>query len=162
MDMASASAAVPGLSASHGASAVGAGCSLALLALVTGCGSGNSQVLVENHCDVPIEATFTYLVSEVRQPEDRLFLDLELDADGALDIAAGESLTLVIGPHPSPDTHFEGKVSLTIRGEGGEWLEVALMEEAPTGSDVGYLKDGVFVVDGVLCSQLDDRVSGSE
>jgi len=134
--------------------AVGALCSVGILALVTGCDSGSQQVRVVNHCHVPIEATFTYLVSELRQPEGRLFLDLELDADGALDIAAGESSTLLVEPPSSPNIHYEGEATVTIRGDGEEWIEVALMEEAPTGSDVGYIKDGVFVVDGVLCPQV--------
>ncbi|NYI42070.1 hypothetical protein [Demequina lutea] len=138
-----------------GSRAVGALGSVAALALVTGCGSGSSQVRIENHCDVPIQATFTNLLAGWSEADARTKLKYEVDADGALDVAAGASSTLVLGPPPSPKTRVNGQAFVTIRGDRGEWIMVAPMgEEAPPGSDVGYIKNGVFVVDGVLCSQV--------
>ena len=63
-------------------------------------------------------------------------VEWEVDADGALDVAAGASSTLVLGPPPSPKTRVNGDAFVTIRGDGGDWMMVAPMgEEAPRGSD---------------------------
>ncbi len=128
---------------------------VAVLALVTACSSGSSGVRVDNHCDVPIQATFTNLLAKWSEDDARYLVDWEVDADGAVDIAAGASATLVLGPPPSQATRVDGKAFLSIRGDGGEWLTVAPVgEKAPSGSDIGYIKDGVFVADGVLCAHM--------
>ena len=138
------------------ARAAGAVSSVAILALLTGCDQGSPQVRIENHCDVPIQATFTNALAGFSEADAKWEVEWEVDADGALDVAAGASATLVLGPPPSPKTRVDGEAFVTIRGEGSEWIMVAPMgEEAPRGSYGSFIKDGVFVVDGVLCSQLD-------
>lgn len=138
-----------------GSCAAGALSAVAVLALVTACSSDSSDVRVDNHCDVPIQATFTNLLAKWSEDTAQYVTDWVVDADGAVDIAAGASATLVLGPPPSPATRVDGQAFLSIRGDGGEWLTVAPVgEKAPSGSDVGYIKDGVFVVNDVLCAQV--------
>jgi len=115
-------------------------------------------VRLENNCDVPIQATFTNLVEKLsKDAEPRWLAEWEVDVDAALDIAAGASSTLTLGSPSSGNSRSGGAAFVTIRGGGGEWISVAPMgEEAPPGgSDVGYIKDGVLVIDGVRCAQLD-------
>ena len=138
--------------------AVGAACSVAVVALIAGCDLGSTQVRLENNCDVPIQATFTNLVEKLsKDAEPRWLAEWEVDVDAALDIAAGASSTLTLGSPSSGNSRSGGAAFVTIRGGGGEWINVAPMgEEAPPGgSDVGYIKDGVLVIDGALCAQLD-------
>jgi len=119
---------------SHAVRAVGALGSVAALALVTGCDAGSSQVRIENHCDVAIQATFTNLLAEWSDDDAKWSMDYEVDAAGTLDVAAGASSTLVLGPAPSPKTRVNGEAFVTIRGDGGEWIMVAPMGEgAPPG-----------------------------
>jgi hypothetical protein len=104
---------------------------------------------------VPIQATFTNALAGWSEAHAKWEVEWEVDAHGALDVAAGASSTLVLGPPPSPKTRVNGEAFVTIRGDGGEWIMVApLGREWPPGSDGGFIKDGVFVVDGVLCSQV--------
>jgi hypothetical protein len=155
MDMAFAHRAAPGQSATYVVRVVRAACSGVAVALLAGCDPGAPPVRIENHCDVPIHVSYEVVVLEEPQdPDSPPRIAAYLVGDAVIEVPAGASSTL------KPETQ-DG--SLVIRGSDGEWITVAPLDnEAPAGSDVGFIRDGVFVVDGVLCAQLDDRVSGRE
>ena len=132
-----------------GTRAVAAISSVVVVALVTGCESSSAQVRVENHCEVAIQVSYSALVIDERQdvasPD---VAKVEVVADAAIDVAAGASSTL------KPDLNGAG--DLVIRGHDGAWLNVAPLESGGATESDGFIKDGVFLVDGVLCAQLEN------
>lgn len=133
-----------------GSRVVGALGSVTVLALLTGCSSGAAPVRIENHCDVPVQVSYSTFV--VEDPKDSVgppHIETAVADDAAVEVGANASATL------KPDIGGDGW--LVLRRDGGEWLMVApLNSEAPADSDVGFIKDGVFVINDVLCAQGDD------
>ena len=134
---------------SHVARAVGALFSVTTLALVTGCDAGSQHVRIENYCDVAVQASYsTFVFQDPPDATNPSGYAIEVVEGAAIDVAAGASSALKID--------INGAGYLVLRGSAGEWLTVSPLDtEAPPGSDGRFIKDGVFVVDGPVCAQVD-------
>ncbi len=132
----------------YAARAIGAVCSVGILALVTACDAGSQQVRIENYCDRAIKASYsTFVFEESPDASNPSGYAIEVAEGAAIEVAAGTSSTL--------KTEIYGAGYLVVRGSDGDWFPLAPLDtEAPPDSDGGFIKDGVFVVDGVLCTQL--------
>lgn len=118
---------------SHAARAVGAICSVGILALVAGCDSGASPVRIENHCEVTVQVNFSSVVVDELDGVDGLDI-------GVIELAAGASSML------KPD--FRGGGFVVIRREEGSWYTLAPFDRE------GAPKDRVYLIDGSVCTKL--------
>jgi hypothetical protein len=118
----------------HAVRAIGAVCSVVILALIAGCDSGAAPVRIENHCEVTVQVNFSSVVVDAMDGVDGLDI-------GVIELAVGASSNL------KPD--FRGGGFVVIRREEGSWYTLAPFDRE------GAPKDRVYLIDGSVCTNLD-------